>query len=75
MDDGTEPQHRFTAVQDYYRALYYEVLDLLVGEISRQFDQDSLALPREIEDLLMKAANDLQLDGSDISIPSIMNEA
>ena len=48
LDDGTEP-HRFTAVKDYYRALYFEVLDLLVCEISRQFDQDSLALPRAIE--------------------------
>ena len=38
LDDGTEP-HRFTAVKDYYRALYFEVLDLLVCEISRRFDQ------------------------------------
>ena len=55
LDDGGQP-HRFTAVQDYYRAQYYEVLDLLIGEISRRFDQNSLALPTATEELLIKAA-------------------
>ena len=37
--DGGAPPHQFTVVQDYYRAQYYEVFDILIGEISRCFDQ------------------------------------
>ena len=33
VDDGAQP-HRFTDVHDYYRAQYFEVLDILIGEIS-----------------------------------------
>ena len=72
LDDGAQP-HRFTAAQDYYRAQYYEVLDLLGGEISRRFDQDSLALPIATEELLTKAANNVE--GSDISLPAKIIEA
>ena len=71
LDDGAQP-HRFTTVQDYYRAQYYEVLDL-IGEISRRFDQDSLALPIAAEGLLTMAANNVE--GSDISVPSKIVEA
>ena len=53
--------HQFTVVRDYYRAQYYEVLDLLIGEISRRFDQKSLAIPGAIEELLMKASNNLTI--------------
>ena len=59
---------RFTDVHDYYRAQYFEVLDVLIGEISRRFDQDSLALPTAIEKLLIMVAN--KIEGADISVPS-----
>ena len=59
MDNGALP-HRFAAVQDYYRAHYYVVLHLFISEISRRFDQDSLALPKETEELLITAANNLE---------------
>ena len=67
LDDGARP-HRFAAVRDYYRAQYYEVLDLLISEISRRFDQDSLALPKATEELLIKAANNVE--GANIAVPT-----
>ena len=71
--DGGTPPHQFTVVHDYYRAQYYEVLDLLIGEISRRFDQKSLALPAAIEELLMKASNNTE--ESVISVPDKIVEA
>lgn len=56
VDGGYQP-HRFTDVHEFYRVQYYDVLDLLNEEISRRFDQASLALPAAIEDVLVKAIN------------------
>ena len=36
IDDGAEA-HRFDTPRDYYRQLYFEVLDVLCNEISRRF--------------------------------------
>ena len=70
LDDGALP-HRFAAVQDFQRAQYYEVIDLLINEISGRFDQDSLALPKATERLLIKAANNVE--GDDVTIPTYTN--
>lgn len=49
---------------------YFEVLDLLTEEISSRFDQQSLALPIAVEELLMSALN-----SSKVVIPNIVSEA
>ena len=72
LDGGALP-HQFTVVHDYYRVQYYEVLDLLIGEISRRFDQDSLALPTGIEECLMKASNNTK--ESALKVPDRIVEA
>ena len=72
LDGGAAP-HNFTTPRDYFRVQYFEVLDLLNDEISRRFDQASLALPRAIEELLTKASN--HSDETDISVPNAIVEA
>lgn len=41
----------------YYRKTYYEVIDIIVQELSRRFDQASLRLVMQIESTLLMAAN------------------
>ena len=71
LDGGSQP-YRFTDVHEFYRVQYYEVLDLLNEEISRRFDQASLALPAAIEDVLVKAINNS--DESPIKVPDAVAE-
>ena len=47
----------------------FEALDLVSEEISRRFDQASLALPKTIEELLITACNH-PVEG-DVAIPDI----
>ena len=49
-DGGESPKAR-------YRHTYFEVLDLVVGEIERRFDHDDLPSVKLIELLLLKAGN------------------
>ena len=70
VDSGSAP-HRFDTPRDYYRAHYFEVLDLVV--IARRFDQKSLALPRAVEKVLIAAAN--RMDGATIKVPTNVAEA
>lgn len=71
FDGGSQP-HRFTDVHEFYRVQYYEVLDLLTEEISRRFDQASLALPAAIEDIMIKAMNNM--DESPVKVPDTVAE-
>ena len=57
----------------FYRSQYYEVIDLLNGEITRRFDQASLPLPASIEDILVKATSDL--DKSPLKVPNVVAAA
>ena len=66
IDDGSSP-HQFESPESYYRSIYYEVLDMLSGEISRRFDQDSLSIPKDIENLLITSSNEHMLE---IEIPN-----
>ncbi len=43
--------------EDRYRQAYFEALDYADREIEKQFDQSDLAVVREVESLLVDAAN------------------
>ena len=72
LDSGVSP-HRFVTPQDYYRVQYFEVLDLVSEELTRRFDQASLALPKALEQLLIEASN--HPDEMKLSVPEIVVEA
>ena len=55
-DEGGET-HRYASPEHRYRHAYFEVLDYAIGEIVRRFDQSDLAIVREVESLLINAAN------------------
>lgn len=78
-DDGVAG-HRFVTPEDYFRKEYFEVLDLLVNELKRRFQQKrGLPVVAVVERLLLEAANgtlnvcdqipeELQLYKSDINL-------
>jgi hypothetical protein len=44
-------------VEDYYRPIFYEALDLIVNGIKERFDQQGYKVYVKLEELLIKAAN------------------
>ena len=46
-----------TSHDDYYRQIYFEVIDIIKREIAQRFDQGSLGLLLDIESTLLKAAS------------------
>ena len=48
IDEGAAP-HRFTSVEDYYRSLYFEALDVVSEQISSRFCQGSMSVPENFE--------------------------
>ena len=56
LDEGDQP-HRYQAPKDKYRHAYFEVLELVSGEIERRFDQADFKTIQSLESLLLKAAN------------------
>ena len=62
--DGGSANHRFATPEDYYRKQYFEVLDLLASELKRRFDQKSLKIINEIEQVLLKSCNDIPVQFS-----------
>ena len=56
FNEGAQP-HRYTSPEERYCQAYFEVLDLAGGEIEKRFDQPDLAVVREVESLLIGAAN------------------
>lgn len=70
IDDGV-PQHRYTSAKQYFRVQYFEVIDLLKGEISNRFSQTSLAVPKAVEELLISASNSNSTDAN-ICVPDII---
>ena len=61
IDDGA-PSHHFTSAKEYFRVQYFEVIDLLKGEISKRFSEKSLAVPKAVEELLINACNSNSTD-------------
>ena len=56
FDDGSA-NHHFSTPEDYYQKQYFEVLDLLAAEIERRFDQNSLKIINEMEQVLLMPCN------------------
>lgn len=56
-------------MKQYFRKQYFEVLDLLVQELDRRFDQPSIHLLQEVEDILLKSAN-----GDAVEIPQSVRD-
>ena len=52
---------------------YFQVLDLITGEISRRFDQKTLALPLAVEEVLISAAN--KSDDATVEVPAVVAQA
>ena len=51
--EGSHPEE----VQDYYRHIFFEALDLTINGIQNQFDQPGYQIYSRLESLLVKAAN------------------
>ena len=55
--DSDSDSHCHQTPDDYYKQMYFEVIDVIKSEIARRFDQGSLGLQLDIESTLLKAAN------------------
>ena len=55
-DDGESP-HQYLTPKDKCRHMYFETLELAFGEVERRFQQSDLSVVKEIELLLVNAAN------------------
>ena len=53
--DKGEQAHAFETVEQFYRQIFYETVDLILEVVNSQFDQDTLHLPKEIEPILLPA--------------------
>ena len=60
-DNGASP-HQYQSPNDRYRQSYFEVLEIVAGEIERRFNQPGLEIIKSIEQLLIKASNDEQFE-------------
>jgi len=57
LDDGSAVSSFFSeTVEDWYRAAYFEVLDLVIEAIKDRFDQPGYAIYCNLEELLVKGA-------------------
>ena len=66
IDDG-EPAHQFETPKAYFIQQYFELFDLVRGELKRRFQQNGLPVAATIEKLLIQAANATLSDGFDIT--------
>ena len=55
--DGLGPAHQYASPKERYQQAYFEALELAAGEVERRFDQADLRIVKEIEVLLLNAAN------------------
>ena len=55
--DGGENPHRYLEPKDRYRHIYFEAIELVTGEVERRFDQPDLRIIKDLEILLLNAAN------------------
>ena len=49
-------------MEDYYRCVYFEALDLTINCIENRFDQRGYQIYSRLESLLVKAANELDYE-------------
>lgn len=72
-DEGAQP-HNFDSPKARYRHVYYEVLDLAIGEIERRFDHKDLNTVTQIEMLLVNAGNGVLADSLDPGLESYLKD-
>ena len=60
LEVGTGESHFPETVQDYYRAQYFEALDLLTSCIKDRFDQPGYRIYSNLEALLLNSANGVE---------------
>ena len=69
LDDGAEGHH-YASPHDYFKQQYYEVLDLMLNEIDRRFDQPTFMILRDIEKLIVESCNGTD---SEVKLPSTID--
>jgi len=57
--------HQYQSPEEYFRQQNLEVLDILITELQRRFDQESFKLLSEIERILISACNGSIVQPSD----------
>uniref|UniRef100_A0A1X7V7W0 Uncharacterized protein n=1 Tax=Amphimedon queenslandica TaxID=400682 RepID=A0A1X7V7W0_AMPQE len=55
-NSGTQ-EYTHSSPKELYRQQYYEVIDLLVNEIDRRFDQETFSILQEMETLVIQSCN------------------
>ena len=60
------PDHHHSSVKAHFRQQYFEVLDLMISEIKRRFDQPTFTILHTIEKLLIDSCNGATLELSSI---------
>ena len=66
--DDKEGPHRYLEPKDRYRHIYYEALEVAAGEVEQRFDQTDLHIIKDLELLLLSAAN-----GEQFQIPEALS--
>ena len=61
VDNASSP-HRYQSPKDRFRHAYFEALELAVGEVERRFEQSDMKLIKEMEVMLVEAANGVVTD-------------
>ena len=62
FDCVTENNERFTSPQQFFTMWYVEVIDLIANKLDERFQQDTLQYLREIEMVILNAANGKDFD-------------
>ena len=62
LEVGSSEGFHSASIQEYYRQLYFEALDLVVTGITDRFDQPGYNLYKKLEGLLIKSANNAAFD-------------
>ncbi len=71
--DGGSTAHRFECPSDFFKVQYFEVLDLIQQDLSRRCNQQSLALPKKIEEMIINPSNGIE--DNPVSMPAEIVEA
>ena len=57
LDDGTAPEDHPPTMEDHYRSIYFQTLDVVINCIESRFDQLGYRSYSRLESLLFKAAS------------------
>ena len=58
IEVGSSSGHFHSTVEDHYRAIYYEAVDLAVEGIANRFDQRGYGIFQNLEELILKVCKD-----------------